>query len=151
MNHIIEGHNLLIKLEKVNFVSSGRFKLVLILGLRWHPDTRKIKVICHRKLWVPIEANILILLRISSVKTWISIVVHIWRISSSSSILISNLRYLLRLAHVALLILAVYHLLEEYLVDLDVAIVHNQVFSEEVFKSSAIDDVKLTVSFEAIN
>lgn len=43
------------------------------------------------------------------------------------------------------------NLLEQYLVRLDVTVVHDQVLGEEVLERDAIDDIELTIPFEPIH
>jgi len=43
------------------------------------------------------------------------------------------------------------HLLEEELVDLDIAVVHDDAFGQVVFERVAINDVELTVALETVH
>jgi len=48
-------------------------------------------------------------------------------------------------------LLPVDHLLEEKLVNFNIAVVHHQVFSQEILQSQAINYIKLTVALQTID
>lgn len=65
MVHVVEGYYLLIEFEEMDFVRADgilMLKVLLILGPIQHPDTGLLKVVCHRKLGVTVEANVLLVL-----------------------------------------------------------------------------------------
>ena len=63
MVNVVESNYLLIEFEEVDFVCADGVLLLrmsFILRSVQHPDTGLLKVVCHRKLGVPVEANVLL-------------------------------------------------------------------------------------------
>jgi len=92
---VVKGHNLLVELEEVDLVCSCRFKLLLvclILGSIDHSDACLCKVVCHRKLRVPIEADVLLMLAsvVALIAPTIGLVeAAVWSSSDSASGILS--------------------------------------------------------------
>ena len=137
MINVVESDYFLIEFKEVDLVGHHGLDLLLVLAID-HLDPRLREVVSHRQLRVPIEADILLI---------VTLVVHVLQEVVPLSISVDA-----RLAHESLRLPSlIEHLLEQQLVDFDVAVVHNQVFSHEIFESLAVDDVELTVALKAVD
>lgn len=87
---VIKCHDLLVKFEKMNFVCSNNFQLLLILVVLravYHSDASLGKIVSHSELRISIERNILCLgscidVRVSILKASIIFSLRIYRASS---------------------------------------------------------------------
>ena len=129
--HIVKSDKLLIKLEEMDLISLCHIQFFFLIPFISPLDASYSKIISHSELRVPVKTNILSCFLILVGKPpWFIF----WSTTGAS-----------------IPILTWNELLEQKLMYLDVAIIHNQVFSEEVFQRIAIDNLKFTVFLEPIN
>ena len=138
MIHVVEGYDLLVELEEVDFVGPDRFDLLLVCGLGSvdKPDACLGEVVGHGELRISIEADVLVLLVVLSVHSTMlaqipSVFTHTR--STSSPVVQTSIscvsRVLQRIRRVRIifwvnvalrLLLSVHHLVEQDLVYFDI-------------------------------
>lgn len=128
--YVVECYNFLIKLEEMDFVCLHLFfnnALALLGRLASHSYTSQVEVVCHRQLRVPVEADVLTLLAVVA-----RLFIYLQSSQTLTSVDLASSGNIVASVHLASL--PDNHLLEQNLVDLDVAVVHDQILGHKVLE-----------------
>ena len=131
---VVESNKFLIELEEVDLVRLGHVHFLFFIFLRRFLDSSDCEIIGHSKLRVPVETNVLCGLFV--------------QVGQPPRL---TFRPISTIVRGSVAVLPLNELIEKQLVDFDVAVVHNQILSEEVFQIVAIDDLKFTVLLEPVH
>ena len=145
MVYIIKGDNLLIKLEKMNFICSDFFHLLRITIILFidHTNSCLLIIISHSQLRIAIEAYVLLFID-SNLRTKLSTSHQIAPVSFSLFPLISKsiVIYTFGLGCSSL---------KQKFMNLYIAVIHYQVFRKVIFQSRPFNYIKLWITLHAIN
>jgi len=145
MIYIIKSYNLLIKLKKMNFICSNFFHLlrITIILFIYHTNSSLLVIISHRQLRIAIEAYILLLVDSD------------WWIYLSTSYQIVTVSFslfsLIYKSIVAYTFSFGCRSLKQKFMNLDVTIIHYQIFCKVIFQSGSLNYIKLWITFHTIN